>query len=358
MPSPSPKARRLPRIRLIRRGLKVLLFLAIAVWLGSCCIGVGVTLPAIGTVQHHVETGPDIIVVFTGIPVGGARGGDDWRILVQGYEPNLPRYWWFLPPRNAFSWSLPLWLSVPPIAIAWILARRFDVVRKGSICRSCGYNMQGLPDESRFCPECGAAIHAAPARARTLDAPRGGRSRQLARGAVWVATAMLVSAMLLSHGRAYVHRSAAWEQLGYIEWTEHRLDLAIITGSVAMTHDVRAKRDAGSWGYSVAEIDRWAGQFPWSGWRWPTFMWDSSGKWGWRIRIPLWFLLLALWTLPTWSLLRRYLRRPGRCVYCRFDLRPLPPRQAITCPYCFRTNFRVLKPGPASPTCPAPSRAG
>ncbi|MCC6677353.1 MAG: hypothetical protein IT436_09430 [Phycisphaerales bacterium] len=152
--------------------------------------------------------------------------------------------------------------------------------------------------------------------------------------------------MVLTHNRTSLWRWAEWVQWNRYELNEHALDFIASNGGLFLWSDVRHSSSDEAWHYDSADFNRWAARFPWMGWRWPTFSWDSSGEWGWKIHVPLWSLLLALWALPTWSFLRRLLRRPGRCVYCRFDLRPLPTRQAITCPYCYRTNFRILKSAP------------
>lgn len=51
-----------------------------------------------------------------------------------------------------------LFLAHVAILIGWLVLASQDIPHAWRLCRKCGYDLQGLHDETRTCPECGYAI--------------------------------------------------------------------------------------------------------------------------------------------------------------------------------------------------------
>lgn len=123
-----------------------------------------------------------------------------------------------------------------------------------------------------------------------------------------------------------------------------QLNVSFQNGGVVISRTAAANINSGL-SQAAVRTDRAARDAGW----FPDFWIGASGHFA--LAIPFWLPAAVPWAfIAARRLLVGRTRTSGRCVFCGYDLRPLPPVQRVKCSECGRTNLRRLKRGPNSKT--------
>lgn len=240
--------------------------------------------------------------------------------------PHWPRWAWpSITTRPEIV--VPYWLTTLAAGAGWVALRRRARVYPASGCTSCGYP---TPNNSPRCPECGEVSRTRMTHIRPVvhvPPERTPSTLRISIGVAVVITTLCAAVWICSREKPWsvTFISPSADPRPVPVYTQFGCDGGVAGMACGGEYWVSASEAIGFSRFTLIDM-LWP----------PQLTWWAGEYFG--AQTPVWYVALAAWLLPLWLFIRR--PRPGRCVYCRFDLRPLPARAMVECPSCFRVNYR------------------